>query len=125
MMTNVLVATVTVAGEPVSKERARVVRGGTFTPPKTLAAEEAIAWMFRQAARAWKVDRNSQFVVEMGFHCKTRHRRDIDNMIKLVLDALNKLCWWDDSQVTEVRAIKYQESTEPLTTVTIYRLESE
>lgn len=33
-------------------------------------------------------------------------RVDIDNYLKVAMDALNKICWRDDSQVIDARAIK-------------------
>ena len=38
----------TVVGEPVAKERARVVNGRAFTPKRTKAYEEQVAWAYRQ-----------------------------------------------------------------------------
>lgn len=34
------------------------------------------------------------------------HKPDIDNVLKLVLDALNGVAWADDAQVTSVYALK-------------------
>ena len=39
---------VIVLGEPVAKERARVVGGRAFTPKRTKAYEELVAWAYRQ-----------------------------------------------------------------------------
>jgi len=33
-------------------------------------------------------------------------RPDIDNQIKMVMDALNKVAWYDDSQVVDIHAVK-------------------
>ncbi len=123
MTERVLVADFAIPGEPVSKERPRVVNGNTYTPTKTTTAELKVAWLFKAAARGWAPDASSEFVVDMRFWNKTRHRRDIDNLCKLVLDALNGVCWADDSQVTEISAIKDLAPDFPLTTVKIYRLE--
>jgi len=111
----------TIDGEPASKERARVTPRGTYTPAKTVAAEQKIAWLFRAAARGWKVDKDSHFTVTCVFTCGTKRRRDIDNMLKLILDGLNGVCWADDNQVTEIAAIK-EYGTPAGTFVTIYRI---
>ena len=38
---------------------------------------------------------------------------DIDNITKILLDALNGLAWKDDTQVVSIRAIKGRYETEP------------
>jgi Holliday junction resolvase RusA-like endonuclease len=42
--------------------------------------------------------------VELAFYQGTRARTDIDNMGKLVLDALNGVAWTDDVQVSVLLA---------------------
>jgi crossover junction endodeoxyribonuclease RusA len=121
-MRQVVIADFMVDGEPVSKERARITGRGTYTPVKTVAAEARIAWGFRQAAKGWKVDDTSEFIVGMSFFLSTRRRRDIDNMMKLVMDALNGVCWKDDSQVVEAWGRKHV-SKPPGTGVAVWRLE--
>lgn len=91
-----------VDGEPVSKARARFSKGGrTYTPEKTRAAEERVAWLCRQAG-AGRVDGNKTFGLFVKFFCATWQRRDVDNMIKLVGDALTGVVWVDDLQVSEI-----------------------
>lgn len=117
------IALFSVVGEPVPKERPRVVKGRTYTPAKTLDAEARIAWAFRADVKGWKVDADSRFGVSMAFWNKTKHRRDIDNLVKTVLDGLNGIVWADDYQVHEIVASKHQAPDEPLTVIRIYRLE--
>lgn len=112
--------TFAVVGEPVSKERPRVVAGRTFTPAKTKNAEAEVAFTFMRWARGWKLD--GSFKVHCEFHCGTARRRDVDNMLKLVLDALNGVAYDDDAQVVEVSAVKVLRSASPRTIVTIERL---
>ena len=120
------VAVFTVPGEPVSKERPRLGAGGrTYTPDKTKTAEEKIGWCFHAAVKGWKVDADSTFGVDLIFWNSTRHRRDIDNMCKTVLDGLNGLCWKDDWQVTEIQAVKHVGALEPHTYIRIYRTEGD
>jgi Holliday junction resolvase RusA-like endonuclease/endogenous inhibitor of DNA gyrase (YacG/DUF329 family) len=100
-----VVAHFTVVGEPQSKARARASfkngKATAYTPRQTRAAEQEIAWRFR-AAGGRGPDGDSTFGVFAAFFCGTRQRRDVDNMLKLILDGLNKIAWRDDSQVTEV-----------------------
>jgi Holliday junction resolvase RusA-like endonuclease len=105
-----VVARFTVEGEPVSKARARFTKQGyktqAYTPQKTLQAEQVIGWKFRAAARGHRLDPDAAYGVMGLFFCGTRQRRDVDNMLKLILDSLNGIAWPDDSQVTEVSAKK-------------------
>ena len=114
----------TVAGEPASKARPIfTTRGGkprAITPAETVAAEGKVAWSFRLAVR--KHDTAGPFGVMVLFHLGNRRRRDVDNMLKLVLDALNGVAWDDDHQVLEVTARKVQATAETARTeIVIYR----
>lgn len=99
-----------VPGEPASKARARFTayrgKARTYTPEATRTAELAIAARYRKAAGPRVVDDTHQFRVEAVFVNGTRQRRDVDNMLKLVLDGLNKVAWQDDVQVSEVTGSK-------------------
>jgi Holliday junction resolvase RusA-like endonuclease len=107
---------------PVGKQRPRVVKRGRFvssyTPDQTVAAEDAIRFSFRQAFPSheafpegvvlltldayfpppksfprWKQERVES---ERFPHTK---KPDIDNIVKLAMDALNGIAYQDDSQV--------------------------
>lgn len=97
-----------VPGQPQPKERARTGKGGGYTPERTKAAEERIGWQFNVAARKHEVDSESQFHLDISFHCSGKRRRDVDNLLKLTMDALNMICWKDDSQVASVTARKFE-----------------
>jgi len=105
-----VIARFTVDGEPVSKSRARFTKKGSktqaYTPEKTHVAEQLVGWKFRAAARGHKLDPDATYGVMALFFCGTRQRRDVDNMLKLILDGLNGVAWPDDEQVTEVSARK-------------------
>lgn len=104
------IARFTIDGEPVSKARARFTQRGSktsaYTPDKTLHAEQVVGWKFRQAAPGHNLDRETTYGVVALFFCGSRQRRDVDNMLKLILDGLNQVAWPDDEQVTEVSARK-------------------
>jgi len=119
------VARFTVNGEPAAKERPRVTARGTYTPDRTQAAEQVIGWMFRQAAPRHQPGPATEYGVTALFLCGTRRRRDVDNMLKLVLDGLNGIAWLDDAQVTEVSARKVTCAAEARTEVTVYELAGE
>ena len=50
-----------------------------------------------------------------------KKKPDADNILKLC-DALNKIAWWDDSQIVEAQVLK-QYSTEPRLEITIEYLD--
>jgi crossover junction endodeoxyribonuclease RusA len=115
----------TVPGEPLSKARARVVRGRAYTPTVTRLAEARVQAEYLAAVgRAWAERDDIGFAVAMRFHAFTRQRRDVDNMVKLVLDGLNKLAWADDAQVMEIHASKVlvDDESEARTEVELYEL---
>lgn len=124
-----LVATFTVDGEPVSKSRARFTKRGSktfaYTPEKTKAGEERVAWTYRSLAKGVPSDPEIAYRVEMHFFNGTRQRRDVDNMVKLILDGLNGVAWVDDNQVTQIEARKsYVTKAEARTEVRLYKVGS-
>lgn len=91
----------TIPGEPRTKKRPRVLRSGrTYTPKETQEAEEAIRWHLRSIGA--RPDSDHFLRVEIEFRNSTNHRRDIDNLLKLVLDAGNGFAWGDDWQIVEL-----------------------
>lgn len=126
-MTAELVAVFALQGEPVSKARARFTNYGSktraYTPAKVTAAETAVALAFRAAGGTFDPSAETTFGVDVTFHNGTRQRRDIDNMIKLILDGLNGVAWVDDTQVMDVVGRKRFTSREMARTeVAVYRL---
>jgi crossover junction endodeoxyribonuclease RusA len=94
----------TIYGEPKSKQRARVTARGTYTPAETREAEQRVR-------EAWTETNSEPFtyqvVVTIDFFNGNKRRRDLDNMAKLVLDALNKVAYADDFQVVELNLRKF------------------
>lgn len=118
-----LVAHFVIEGEPATKSRPRITtKGGkirTYSPDHVKRAESGMgAAYLQQVGRLAPSDRIT-FAVEATFYVSSGQRRDVDNMLKLVLDGLNKLAWADDHQVYEVSGQKIQ-SDAPRTEVTIY-----
>lgn len=113
----------TVPSEPKSKSRHRTgVRGGRVYHYKddatTKAQAEVTAWYRRSAGPRVPNDRDG-FTVIMDFHVQERQRRDVDNLVKLVLDGLTGAAWKDDSQVTEIHAKVIHQSDSPRSEVTV------
>ena len=100
-----LVVTLESAGDPVSKARPRVTKSGaTYTPERTRRAEAALAALVKDSYPGMSPRGDVCFGLEAVFYCATWQRRDVDNMVKLVADALTGVIWDDDSQVSEVAA---------------------
>lgn len=86
-----------IPGEPVSKGRPRFNGKRAYTPAATKAAEQVIADAYKaQNGRFFE----GQVALEVMFWNGNRRRRDKDNMLKLVMDALNGVAYADDVQVT-------------------------
>lgn len=99
-----------VSGPPVPKERPRRdSRSGRFyTPPSTVAAEEHVRLV---AALAMKKAGHGaptvqRVVLTASFVVRDRRARDLDNLVKLVQDAMNGVVYRDDSQIDVLHASK-------------------
>lgn len=111
-----------VPGEPRGKGRPRFHRDGhTYTDSETKAYERKIVAYYRKALGAFSWPQGATVAVEVtavypipkratkaalalmqsGKLLPTR-KPDIDNVLKIVLDALNGVAWKDDSCVVEL-----------------------
>ena len=118
--------TVTIPGEPVGKGRPRFTKAGTpYTPLKTRAYENKVAFLYKLAAKGRKFQRHMPVAVEICAYYgipqsdskRQRERKlsgailpckkpDIDNVVKAVLDAINGIAYEDDAQVVMISASK-------------------
>lgn len=93
-----------VPGAPQSKER-RIGNGkGSFTPKRTREAEQRVNDAFHKAMPNWAPEPDGTYGVLLDFVCEENSTSDLDNMTKLVWDALNTTdsrtgLWQDDVQV--------------------------
>ena len=134
----------TVPGPPTPKARARVVYRegagayGAFTPEKTRVAEDEVGYVAKSHGvelldgavkltvrayipipRSWSL-RKTNLAVEGKLRPTTKP--DVDNIGKMISDALNHIAYRDDSQIVESRISKWY-STQPRTEVTIEEVE--
>jgi crossover junction endodeoxyribonuclease RusA len=95
----------TVPGDPVPKARPRVFRSNTVTPARTIVAEDRVLQAF---VRKYGYPKPLQGPVSIScwFYMASRRRKDFDNLVKLVTDALNGVAFVDDSQVTRALIVK-------------------
>lgn len=95
----------TVPGKPVGKQRPRVGKRGTFTPKETVLYERAVGFCaLAERPRGWPLD--ACYRVTIAARYADQRRRDLDNLIKSILDGLNGVAWKDDSQVIAIAAAK-------------------
>lgn len=131
----------TIPGQPQGKARARTVSQGgrvhSYTPPKTAAYERLIAECYKESfpsaeayqgavqvaihafyavPKSWAKEKRKQALAGM---IPVLVRSDIDNVCKLVMDALNGIAWVDDKQVVWLQADK-QYGAEPRVEVEIW-----
>lgn len=121
-MANKLISVI-VRGNPVSKGRPRFGLGRTFTPQSTIDGEQAIQWAIKQQCPGILVDEKSMFALYVYFYMKTARRNDIDNLIKLVMDAMNGMVYKDDSQVVEITARVVRGNSSPRTELFVIALD--
>lgn len=105
---------------PVAKGRPRFTKTGrTYTPKKTKEAMDFIAQKIKEN-REEQIEKGAAVSLYCKFMCKRPARLgkgdkvlkttkpDVDNYLKLVMDACNQAqVWEDDSQVVEVLAQKW------------------
>jgi len=130
-----MIKKIVVMGEPVPKGRPRVAIRGRFpvfyTPKETREAEDDFV---KQAVKSGKPGFPTEGPVSINirFYKKRpkskpkgeRHwtsKPDLDNLVKLVLDAMNKIFFKDDAQVVQITAFKEYDEV-PRTEVIIIEL---
>lgn len=132
-----------VEGEPQGKERPRFSRksGTVYTPAKTARYEKEIRQAYI-AAGGKMIPAGSYVAVTVDAYfkipksyikgkrlaCEHNINRpdkkpDIDNVLKAVLDALNKVAYEDDKQVVEVRCRKYYSNSTGFLKISVRELE--
>jgi Holliday junction resolvase RusA-like endonuclease len=95
----------------------------TFTPEETVLAQERIAQHVNSRLNWLNPDPFNVFGLQCVFYMGNWRRRDLDNMLKLVLDALHKVVWNDDWQVFEMQGRKdYTDMAHPRSEIRLYRV---
>ena len=120
---------ITIPGQPQGKGRARVcLRGGyarAYTPDKTAAYENLIKLAYGNrgiSVLPVELTVTAFYGIPKSFSKKKRTeamsgrvrpqtKPDIDNVLKVVCDALNKVAYNDDTQVVKITAEKYYSAT--------------
>lgn len=105
-----------VPGDPRPKGRPRFGNGFVHTPRETQRAEHTVKVFARNAGVR---PMQGPVAVELKFYRATKRRCDVDNLAKLVLDALNSVAWRDDDQIAHLTATKGLDPENPRTEVTV------
>lgn len=127
-----------IPGKPQGKQRPRHTRKGiTYTPDETRSYETQVAALYK-AAKGELLEGNLKLILEIYYPIpasatksdkvlmssnilRPGKKPDIDNVIKIIMDALNGVAYKDDAQIVCVVANKYY-SYEPRTEVSIYNI---
>lgn len=133
----------TIPGEPQGKARPRVVRdkrtGKTkaYTPDKTVAYEDFVKLRYKSMAKGARFGTQpleisiiANFSVPKSKSKKTKvlmlenkiqptKKPDIDNIAKIICDALNGIAYKDDSQIVRLNVVKKYAET-PFVKVSIF-----
>lgn len=121
----ILLANFTIPGQPKPKERPRFGNGRGFTSKATKTAEALVASSFReQTGFGHSIDEPLTVPLKFvaRFYRKNNVTADLDNLVKLITDALNELAWKDDKQIKKLRADYYIDPDEPRTEIEIWAI---
>ena len=113
----------TIEGEPVGKGRPRYGKYKTYTPAKTKSVENNIAYFYKVNIGHYfegyvrlkldlyysiaKSDSKKKKMMKLNNELRPNKKPDIDNVIKLVADALNEVAYKDDTQIIEIECRKF------------------
>ena len=112
-----------ILGKPTGKGRPRRGKYGTYTPQKTRDYEDLVKLSFKNKYKVEPSEREIKMKITAVFEPPRRlskkkraelidweqgymHKPDIDNIAKIILDALNGLAYKDDNQVTALLLFK-------------------
>lgn len=92
-------------GEAKGKERPKFTRTGhAYTPKATKDAEAEVREQFKFMYPGYDEvdDGTTEWELRIRVYTASKRRKDLDNIAKLVMDALNGVVWKDDSQIQEL-----------------------
>lgn len=129
-------------GDPVPGARARVTRRGVFYPERQVTYRKRLQSIYMGHGdpegnptfpyysvnlkfNSTIMPAKGGFGVRAFFYKRNRQRMDVDNLLKMVMDAGNGILWEDDSQVMEAFGRIYVEPARPRIVVLIYHVEGD
>lgn len=102
------------------KQRARTTRYGTYTPAQTREFEETAGlYMNAYVSRepSVKASMGNRIALAIVFHTTRMNQGDLDNYLKAVMDAGQKILWNNDRQVKRAVVDLYEGVQEPSITM--------
>lgn len=125
----------TIDGRPQGKGRPRLSYGRIKTPDQTVMYENYIKLLYRSSIKTYfegpiKLIINAYYPIAKSDSKKKKEQKlsgeirpynikpDIDNVVKVICDALNEIAYKDDTQIVELGTSKYF-SDKPRVEVTI------
>lgn len=137
-----MMISLTIFGEPKGKSRPRFTKSGnTYTPKETSEYEALVAMTYKSKSKGEYFDKGVPLrmviIAYYGIPKKAGKRKseqmalgeirpqkkpDLDNVIKIIMDALNGVAYHDDAQVVTVQAHKFY-SLHPRVEIAIGRVE--
>lgn len=94
-----------------------------YTPNKTKQAEIEIKKLLLEKIKKPPFFKTEELLMLLVFYVKNDRKRDLDNYIKLLLDAGNKIIYTDDSQIKGI--FSYFAKGSPRIELCIFELKSE
>jgi Holliday junction resolvase RusA-like endonuclease len=113
--------TFTFKGEPRTKSNAHQFRGKkVFIPAYIRQYEKALKEYARAVMKRRKKRPTKKLVrVKAVYYLGTKRRKDLQNLPKTTMDALNDVVYVDDSQIHEMHIRKRLDRNNPRVTITI------
>lgn len=111
-------------GKPQGKGRPRLSYGRIKTPDQTVMYENYIKLLYKSSVKKYfegpiKMTITAYYSIAKGDSKKRREQKlkgeirpynikpDIDNVVKVICDALNEVAYHDDTQIVSLKAGKY------------------
>ena len=134
-----LLMQLTIPGEPQGKQRHKWSPGGTYSPKKTVNYETYIKELFAvkypdfvPVEGALELELTALLTIPASISNKRKammksneirpaKRPDVDNLVKIVMDALEKLVYKNDSQIVDESTHKFF-SIRPRLEIRIYEI---
>lgn len=114
----------TAEGVPRPKQSFKYGKFGGYTPKITKAwAASVKSAAYLAMGQREPYEREVDIAIE--FYLPDRRKRDLDNLSKNVLDAMNGIVYMDDRQVVNLLLSKYIDANSPRAVVRVFSREQE
>lgn len=108
-------------GNPLPKQRPRSSKGRFYSP--STPEEQRIA-AHLEAQMDYKAPSSEDVSITVRFYRANKRRVDLDNLLKLVLDAANGVIWEDDFSVKQIQARMSIDKNHPRTEMEVVTLDT-